>query len=112
AMTAITAVYAWFTQRTFIRKWLLFLCSVPLAVLGNIIRVLAISLVAQAFGQDVAMIFHDYSGFIFFPVSIALMLALGGLLNMDIKESWRNFKDKHLTPEEEEIDDGPPGTPA
>ncbi len=92
ALTAIAAVYAYFTQRTVIRKWLLFLASIPIAVLGNMARILAIGLMAQAFGQKVATgIFHDYSGYIFFPVAIGLLVAMGAFLNLNFREVRDNL---------------------
>ncbi|NKB23035.1 MAG: exosortase [Kiritimatiellae bacterium] len=97
ALTSITAVYAYFTQKTLLKKWILFLCSVPLAVIGNTIRTLTVALVAQAFGEKIAVgRYHDYSGYIFFPVVIGLMLAIGKLLNTD-PEIWRRLK-MRLTP--------------
>ncbi len=93
AMTAITAVYAYWTQRTFVRKWLLFLCSIPLAVVGNIVRVTTIFLVAQAFSKNIADgLYHDYSGYIVFAASISCMVAVGGLLNLNYKELFKKWK--------------------
>lgn len=99
AMTALTAVYAYWTQPTLIRKWLLFLCSIPLAVVGNIIRILTVALVAQAFGQDLAVgLYHDYSGYIFFAVAISLMVAVGTVLNVDFHEWKEQWKRRLLSP--------------
>lgn len=93
ALTAITAVYSYVTMRTFIRKWLLFAASIPIAVIGNICRILTIGLVAQSFGQKVATgLYHDYSGYIFFPVAMSLMLVAGWLFNLDFKQVWVAFK--------------------
>jgi len=89
AMTALTSVYAYFTQKTLARKWTLFFSSIPLAVIGNVVRVTTVFLVAQAFGERVAGgIYHDYSGYIVFSVAILLMLAIGTALNMNHGE-WR-----------------------
>ena len=78
AMTAFTAAYAWYTQKTVIKKWLLFLCSIPVAVLCNITRVFSICLVAAIFGQDAAVgYYHDYSGYVVVLVAIVLIFKLG-----------------------------------
>jgi len=99
AMTAITAVYAYVTQRTFIRKWLLFLCAVPLAVIGNVGRITTVAVVAEAFGNDFAVgLYHDYSGFIVFAVGIIAMVALGGLININYHEAYYRWKEKLLSP--------------
>ena len=79
ALTAITAAYAYLTQRTLWQKWLLFACAVPLAVLGNMARIFTIALVAQYFGQQVGTgFYHDYSGYLVFVVGTLLMMQAGG----------------------------------
>ena len=99
AMTALTAVYAYVTQKTLLKKWILFLGSIPLAIIGNIARITTIALVAEAFGQKVATgLYHDYSGYIFFPVAIALMVGLGALLNVDYRKAWHQWKQNLLSP--------------
>ena len=99
AMTALTAVYAYATQKTLLKKWILFLCSIPLAIIGNIARITTVALVAKAFGQKVATgLYHDYSGYIFFPVAIGLMVGVGSLLNLDFNRMWNQWKQDLLSP--------------
>jgi len=82
AMTALTAAYAYLTQEGMLRKWTLFLCAVPLAILGNIARIVTIAIVAVSFGAEAATkVYHDFSAFIVFPVAILLMVAIGNLLD-------------------------------
>jgi exosortase/archaeosortase family protein len=51
--------------------------AIPLAMLGNILRVASLLFVADSFGADAAFIFyHNYSGPAFFVVSLGLMLPL------------------------------------
>lgn len=92
ALTTITAVYAYITQKTLLKKWILFLSAIPFAMIGNIGRIVTVGLVAQLFGQQFAAgFYHDYSGFIFFPISPLLMLGTDKLLNTDPKlllERW------------------------
>lgn len=93
AMTALTAIYAYLTQKTILRKWLLFLASIPLAIAGNIARIVTIVLVALSFGEKLAAgLYHDYSSYIFFPVAILLMVAIGNLLNVDYRHVWARLK--------------------
>lgn len=92
AMTALTAVYAYFTQRTLMRKWLLFMASIPLAVLGNIARIVTIAIVSEAIGGRLALgLYHDYSGYILFTAAITTMVLIGGLLNLDFKEVYKKW---------------------
>jgi len=78
ALAALTAAYAYFTQQTALRRWLLFACAVPLAVIGNIARIVSIGIVARLFGQERAVgFYHDYSGYVVFVVAVLLMMQVG-----------------------------------
>ena len=93
AMTALTAVYAYFTQKTALKKWILFAASVPLAVVGNIARIVTVAVVAEAAGGKLALgIYHDYSGYILFTASITMMVVIGGLLNLEFSEVIKKCK--------------------
>lgn len=82
ALMALTAAYAYFNQPTWLRRALLFASSVPLAVFGNVMRILSICLVAQFASKDFATgFYHDYSGYVVFAVAILLMIAFGELIN-------------------------------
>jgi exosortase len=99
ALTALTAVYAYFTQRTVLRKWVLFLSSIPLAIVGNIARIVVVAIVAEAFGEQLALgLFHDYSGYVVFSVAIALMLGVGALLNTNFHEVRERCRHMLLNP--------------
>lgn len=81
ALTALTAIYAFLTQKSLWQKWMLFLCSVPLAVVGNVVRIIAIAVVARIWGQKAATgFYHDYSGYVVFVVAILLMMEAGVLI--------------------------------
>lgn len=81
ALTALTAAYAWYTQPTWWRRAALFACAIPLAVLGNVGRVLSICFVAAWASSDFALgFYHDYSGYVVFVVAIALMVACGEVI--------------------------------
>ena len=93
ALTALTAVYAFLTQKNFFKKWLLFLSAIPLAIIGNVCRIATIGLVQESFGADMTTgIYHDYSGYIVFAVAIGLMVAVGSALNVDYKTRFQKWK--------------------
>ena len=59
-------------------KWLLFLWSIPIAIVGNIARVTIIVVVARLVGREKAMWFHDHvAGYMVFVVGITMMLWVG-----------------------------------
>lgn len=91
ALTTVTAAYGYVTQESQWKRWVLFLSAMPLAVLGNMARVISIAMVAQAYGQNVANSFHEWSGFILFPVALGAMVLLGVLLNFPYRRLWENW---------------------
>ena len=81
ALMALTAAYAWHSQPTWPRRAALFACSVPLAILGNVVRILSISLCAAWGSPEFATgFYHDYSGYVIFIVAIACMVACGEVI--------------------------------
>ena len=92
AMMALTAGYGYFTQPTWLRRGALFALSVPIAILGNVVRILLIVVVATTCSPDFATgFYHDYSGYVVFLVAVALMVAAGGLVSK-VAESGRGGK--------------------
>ncbi len=81
ALAALTAGYASLMLRGAWRQWLLFACAIPLAVLGNMVRIITIAIVARLFGQKVGTgFYHDYSGYITFIVGTLLMMQVAAWL--------------------------------
>lgn len=81
ALMALTAGYAYFNHREWWRRGLLFAASVPLAIVGNVARIVTICLVGQYASPKFANgFYHDYSGYLVFAVAILLMLLVSDLL--------------------------------
>ena len=98
AMTALSAVYAYHTQKSFVAKWLLFLASIPIAVAGNIGRIISIALVSITAGQQFGTgLHHDWSGYVLFALAISLMIGFGKLLQINYKESFRTWRKVYLS---------------
>lgn len=82
ALTSLSAAYAYITQRTLAKKWIVFLAAIPFAVIGNIVRILSIALAINFLGKEMGMRFyHDLSGYLVFIVVTLLLIKLDGLLN-------------------------------
>ena len=92
-MVALAAPYAYFTQQSLIKKWGLFCLSVPLAVIGNSLRIVTVAIVAEIWGSEFALkIWHDFSGFLLFAISAFLMVTVGAIVNIDFGkkiEAWK-----------------------
>lgn len=86
ALTTVTAAFAYVTQRANWKRWVLFLAAIPLAVLGNVSRVVGVALVGQVYGPNVATKLHDTAaGFIVYGVALVALVALGFLLNLPVR---------------------------
>jgi len=98
AMTALTAVYAYSTQKTVLKKWALFLFSIPIAVAGNVGRIISIALVSITAGQEIGTgLHHDWSGYVLFTVAISLMVGVGRLLQVNYREFFAKWKEAYLS---------------
>lgn len=97
ALMALTSVYGYLAMDKAWKKWVLFLSSLSLAVIGNLARIMTVALVAQGFGSELAMkIFHDFSGYIVFSLAITCMLGLGTAMSLN----WRQWVEHWLQEEE------------
>ena len=91
AMMALTAAYSYFTQPTWFRRGLLFALSIPIAVLGNVSRILSIVAIAATCSSDFATgFYHDYSGYVVFLVAVFLMVVTGGLITKGAERCARS----------------------
>ena len=83
AITLMTAVFAHLTQDRLWKKLLLFAGSIPVAIVGNIARLVSIMVVAKVFGQRVAGgWFHDSSAYLIsFPFAFGSLCLLNKILN-------------------------------
>jgi len=73
---ALGAVYAYLTSLPFVRKWILFIFSVPIALLVNIVRVSILILVSHYWGLAAAApdtMVHTGSGLAIFVMGVLLL---------------------------------------
>jgi exosortase/archaeosortase family protein len=92
-------LYGYVTMSEAWKKWVLFASSIPLAVIGNLARITTVALVAQGFGQDLAMkVYHDYSGYIVFSLAILCMIGLGAALSIDYQDVIHHWTREDVRP--------------
>lgn len=89
ALMMVSALYAQFTLKTWWQKWALFACSAPLAILGNLARILMLTIGTIVFGAEFAIgknaltdpsWFHMLAGYLVFIVALGGMVGIGALL--------------------------------
>src|SRR5207253_10947690 len=84
AMAMLTAIYVHVTQDRLWKKIVIFAFSIVFAVAGNIGRLFGVVLVARFIDPKLAAgIYHDYSGWIFFPVALLAMFGFSKLVNLN-----------------------------
>jgi exosortase len=84
AMTMLTAIYVHLTQREMWRKIVILAFSLVFAIAGNIGRIFTVILVAKFISPTLAAgIYHEYSGFVFFPIALLAMLLFSKLINLN-----------------------------
>lgn len=67
ALIALGALMAYFSNITKVKKTILFLSSIPIALCSNIIRIVSLSLVSEVYGAEIATgKFHDVMGILVF----------------------------------------------
>ena len=93
AMSMLTAVYVHLTQDRLWKKVVIFAASLLFSIVGNIGRLFTIILVAKFINADLAGgIYHDYSGFIFFPVAVLAMTSFSRLVNLNLRKYFAAAK--------------------
>lgn len=78
------------------KRALLFFSAVPLAIVGNALRVVSIFVIAEYGDADwAANTWHDWSGLLlFYPISLFLMLCLHSALEGGLP--WKRAKKRAL----------------
>lgn len=82
ALLMISGAWAYVADMALWKRCLLFLSAVPLAIIGNILRVTSIFVIAEYGNAEWASnTWHDWSGLLlFYPFSLFLLLCLHSLL--------------------------------
>ena len=102
ALMMVSAVWAHFAVDGPIRKWIIFLSSMPLAVLGNLVRILILTFGTIGLGSEIAIgandhpsAFHEGAGYVIFAVALVGLMGMTKLVNLD----WNSLVDKfrHLS---------------
>lgn len=99
ALMMVSALYGYFTQKGALRKVVIFLSSIPLAIAGNLARILMLTIGTIALGPEIAIgtlekptFFHMLAGYIVFAVALLGMLGVGWLLNTDWHSACARFR--------------------
>jgi exosortase len=96
ALLMISGAWAYVARISLWKRVLLFSSAVPLAIVGNVLRVTSICVVAEHGDAEWAVnTWHDWSGLLlFYPFSLMLLLGLHSVLEGGLP--WRAGKKREL----------------
>lgn len=104
ALMMVSALFGYFTLASWWKRGVLFALAAPLAVLGNLVRILILTLGILMFGTDFAIgtmedpsIFHIGAGFFVFIVALSGMILIAGLLRGDYNHLRGHFTEIRQT---------------
>jgi exosortase A len=82
SLLALSVVFAYFSQKTTLKRVLLVLSTFPIAIIANAARVTGTGILAHHYGDKVAQgFFHGFSGWILFVVAFVCLFLLGAMLS-------------------------------
>jgi exosortase len=113
ALLMISAAWAYVAKMAMWKKVLLFLSAVPLAIVGNALRVISIFLIAE-YGDAkwASTTWHDWSGLLlFYPFSLMLLLVIHSLLEGGLPWKAQNRRQLRRTVVTASLVQGEPGKP-
>lgn len=87
SLFTLAIIYGYFLEKGLLRRTLLALGAVPIAVIANAFRVTGTGLLGQYWDpQKAEGFFHSFSGWLIFVISLAMLFALHGLFR--VTERW------------------------
>jgi exosortase len=92
SLLALTTVYGFMVYRTAWRRLLMIGLAIPLAVLGNVLRITFVIVTAEAFGQEAGGWVEQKFGFVTFAVAIGCIALVGHWLHEPATEPVPNPK--------------------
>lgn len=83
SLLALATIFGYFLKGHFYKKAALFTGAIPIAILANLLRIVAILLIANYYGTEAAMrFFHSYSSILLFVVAFLCLALFSRLLGL------------------------------
>jgi len=81
SLLALAVAYAFFSQRSNIKRLIMVFSAIPIAIITNMFRVIVTGILAQYYGAAAAEgFFHEFAGMAVFALAMLLLFLLGALL--------------------------------
>lgn len=83
SLLALAAAMAYFTQRGWLKRLVLTVMAIPIAILANAVRIIITGILASRYGGAAAEgFFHEFTGLLIFGLAAAMLIATGLLLGL------------------------------
>ena len=81
SLTALGSIAAYWLKGPLSKRMLLFLSTIPIAVITNVCRIILLSCISEIWGTEYATGFiHDFTGFLVFAIALLLLFAVKKLI--------------------------------
>jgi len=81
SLMALGSIFAYWMKAVMVKRYFLFLTTIPIAIITNVFRIIFLSSVAEIWGAQYAVGFlHDASGFLVFALAFVLLFIMGKIL--------------------------------
>ena len=84
-LLAITSVYGLLNFRTPPKRFVIVASAIPLALICNSLRVIAIIVARHGFGEHAAHVVHEWFGFVTYAIALLAVFGIGKLLELKAK---------------------------
>jgi exosortase len=83
SLVALAVIYGYFLEPKLLRRVLLALAAIPVAVIANSLRVVGTGLLVHWWDPEKAEgFFHTFSGWVIFVLSLGMLFALHGAMGL------------------------------
>ncbi|MFY9527977.1 MAG: exosortase [Candidatus Acidiferrales bacterium] len=92
SLLAIAVMYGYFAESSTVRRSILVLFAIPIAVLANGVRIMGTGLLGQYWSPEKAQgFFHAFSGWVIFVLAIAMLFLVSSAISwpIDFRKFWR-----------------------
>ena len=81
SLLTLGLLFSYAMKVSYVRKSVLFLSSIPIALASNVIRITLLAIINDLYGEAAATgFFHDFSGFIMFGVAFVGLFSISHVL--------------------------------
>lgn len=82
SLMAVGALYTYLQQMSNIKRAILFCSILPITIIANIFRLVALALITYYYGEAAGQgFFHDFSGFVLFIIAMICLVLVDSLLD-------------------------------